>query len=104
MNGGVLYGLTVAFSLVSGTAAGLLSLLVWRTLRQSPFGRAVLVLSLVMFTFTLYHAFVLTVPVSSFVGRATESLLFTGVAVVIWTMIWSQHRVRTSPATEVSDR
>lgn len=97
---GTMYTLTIAFSLVSGTAAGMLSLLAWETLRRSPFGQAVFVLSLVMVAFTLYHvvALVLEPPMPAF--RATKSVLFTGLAAFIGTMIWSQHRVRSNPVRE----
>lgn len=97
MVGDVLYTLTIAFSLVSGTAAGLLSLLTWETLRRSPFGRAVFVLSVVMGLFTLYHVSVLVFAEPPLVVRTVKSVLFTGVAAFIWLMIWSQYRVRTSP-------
>lgn len=100
MVSGVAYTLTIAFSLVSGTAAGLLSLLAWETLRRSPFGRAVFVLSLVMVLFILYHVVVLVFTAPPAVLSTGKSALFTGVAAFIWLLIWSQHRVRTSPVEE----
>lgn len=97
MVGGTLETLTVAFSLVSGTAAGLMSLLAWETLRRSPFGRAVFILSLVMVTFIGYHLVVLILDTSLPLIQTFKSTLFTGAAVFVWMMVWSQHRVRTSP-------
>lgn len=102
--GGTLYTLTVVFSLVSGTAAGLLSLLAWETLRQSPFGRAVFVLSLIMGCFILYHVFALLYEGQVVVLQSFKSVLFTGTAAFIWTMVWSQHRVRTNPVREGGSR
>lgn len=92
-----LYDLTVAFSLVAGSAAGLLSLLTWETLRRSPFGRAVGVLSLVLVVFTVYHVVLLVSPPTSGVVAAFKSAMFTGATVFIWMLIWSQHRLRARP-------
>ena len=93
-----LYELTVAFSLAAGTAAGLLSLLTWETLRRSPFGRAVLVLSLVMVVFIAYHVVVLVWPSLPGFAVLFKSALFTGVAVFIWLLVWSQRQLRAPPA------
>lgn len=92
-----LYDLTVAFSLATGTAAGLLSLLTWETLRQSPFGRAVFVLSLVMVLFIAYHVVLLVSPTSAVFATLFKSALFTGTAVFVWLLVWSQHRLRAPP-------
>ena len=100
MVGEVLYNLTVAFSLVAGSAAGLLSLLTWETLRRSPFGRAVFVLSLVMVLFILYHVVVLVSPTPPPYVLVFKSALFTGVAVFIWMLVWSQRRMRSRPEPE----
>ena len=98
----VVYNLTVAFSLAAGSAAGLLSLLTWESLRGSPFGRAVFVLSLVMVLFIAYHVLLLVTPGTPFYAGAFKSALFTGVAVFIWMLIWSQRRLRMRPRSEVS--
>lgn len=92
---GTLHVLTVAFSLISGTAAGLLALLTWETLQRSPFGRAVFVLSLVMVVFILYHVLLLVFPSVPLLVKAFKSVMFTGVTVFIWLLIWSQHRFRS---------
>lgn len=95
MEGESLYTLTVVFSLVSGTAAAILSLLTWESLHRSPFGRAVFVLSFVMGVFTFYHVFILVYPTQSVFVQVFKSLVFTGVAVFVWMMVLSQHRLRT---------
>lgn len=94
MGDGALFTLSVLFSLVTGTAAGVLSLLALEILRRSPFGRAVFVLSLVMVTFVLYHATLFFSPVSLVITEVVRSTLYTGVAVFVWVMVWSQYRIR----------
>lgn len=96
----VVYNLTVAFSLAMGSAAGLLSLLTWETLRRSPFGRAVFVLSVVMVLFILYHVLLLVSTTTPAYAVVFKSALFTGVAVFIWMLVWSQRRLRSRPSGE----
>ena len=96
----VIYNLTVAFSLAAGSAAGLLSLLTWESLRRSPFGRAVFVLSLVMVLFIAYHVLLLVSPSAPTFVPVFKSGLFTGVTVFIWMLVWSQRRLRSRPALE----
>ena len=100
MASGVLYDLTVAFSLAAGSAAGLLSLLTWETLRRSPFGRAVVVLSVVMVLFIGYHVLLLVTPSTPAFAVVCKSAMFTGVAVFIGMLVWSQRRLRSRPSTE----
>lgn len=91
------YNLTVAFSLAAGSAAGLLSLLTWETLRRSPFGRAVFVLSLVLVVFIAYHVVLLVAPPAAGVLAVFKSAMFTGIAVFIGLLVYSQHRLRARP-------
>lgn len=95
--GGAFYDLTVAFSIVTGTAAALLALLTWETLRRSPFGRAVFVLSLVMVLFIVYHVVLAVAPSEPDYAGIVKSALFTGVTLSIWTFVWSHHRLRRRP-------
>lgn len=97
------YNLTVAFSLATGSAAGLLSLLTWETLRRSPFGRAVFVLSLVMVLFIVYHVVLLVSPTMAVFAMLFKSALFTGTALFVWMLVWSQHRLRARPETGPAD-
>lgn len=99
MTYGALFTLTVVFSIITGTAAGLLSLQTWAILRRSPFGRAVFFLSLVMVIFILYHVVLLLVPSFTIAAKLLKSAMFTGVALFIGLMIWSQHRLRSSART-----
>lgn len=102
MPSAALFTLSVLFSLVMGTGAGILSLLFLEVLRRSPFGRAVLVLTLAMVAFVVYHATVLISPGSQVVAEAVRSATYTGVAVFVWVMVWSQYRLRSRPSEEVS--
>lgn len=98
-----LYNLTVAFSLATGSAAGLLSLLTWETLRRSPFGRAVFVLSVVMVLFIAYHVVLIVAPTRSTFAVLFKSALFTTTAVFVWMFVWSQHRLRAPPETSPAE-
>lgn len=104
MAGNALFNLSVAFSLISGTAAGLLALLTWKILRRSPFGKAVFVLSSVMILFTVYHVMLLVNPSLALILRELNSVVLTGACVFVWSMIWSQRRLRRHPATEGDGR
>lgn len=91
---GVMYELTVTFSLVAGTAALLLSLLLWDTLYRTPFGRAVFAIAVLMGLFSLYHVVVLTLPERLFVTTAAKSVTLTGAVVVVGLMIRLDRRLR----------
>lgn len=96
-----LFRLTVLFSLVTGTVAGVLSILTWEVLRRSPFGRAVFVLSIALTIFVLYHVILILSPGTPMVSKLFKSAMFTGITAFIWMMVWSQHRLRVRAPTEV---
>jgi len=98
-----LFILTVTYSIITGTAAGLLSLQSWEILRRSPFGRAVFFLSLVMVVFILYHVVLLLFPTPPISSLLLESALFTGMAAFVGLLIWSQHRMRVGSLGGVGD-
>lgn len=89
-----LFTLSVTFALVTGVAAGVLALLSWEIFRASPFGRALFALTAVMSAFTLYHALLLVSRTGSLTTHFIESGIFTGMALVVGTAIWSQRRLR----------
>ena len=91
---GAVFTLTVTFAMVTGTAAGLLSILSWRIFRHSPLGKASFALSMVLSTFTLYHVVLITAGVGGFPVRLFEAAVYTGLAVFIGLTIRSQWRVR----------
>lgn len=95
MPGPTLFELSVTFSLVAGTAAGLLALLTWEIFRTSPFGRALFTLTAVMAGFTLYHSLLLVFGTESMVtAEVIQSAIFTGMALFIGMIISSQRRFR----------
>lgn len=94
MNAEALYDLTVAFSLVSGTAAGMLAALTWEILRESPLGRASVVLSAALVAFIVYHVVVLVWPDLSTVLSVVRSAMYTGIAAFVWAMVWFQRNMR----------
>lgn len=51
-----LYRLSIPFAIVTGCVAGLLAVLTWETLRDSPFGLSLKLLAVVMSIATVYHA------------------------------------------------
>lgn len=93
---------SVIFSLISGTAAGILSILAFEILRRSPFGRAVFVLSIVMTIFVIYHAVLIISPGGNVIVSGFESLLFTGVTGFVWMMVWTQWRIQQQTHSGVS--
>ncbi len=102
MVGNSLFTLSVLFSVIMGTAAGVLSLLTLEILRRSPFGRAVFALSIVMAFFVVYHATLIIAPGTTMLAKTGESSLYTGFAAFVWTMVWSQYRMRRRTETEVN--
>ena len=94
MVGGTLFDLSVAFAIVTGTGAGILSLLSWEIFRRSPLGRAILVLSSLMSVFILYHVLLLGLQAHPLLVRLVESVAYTGVVVFIGAMVLSQRRLR----------
>jgi Ca2+/Na+ antiporter len=84
---------SLVFAIIAGTAAGVLSLLMLEILRRTPFGRAVLALTVVMILFVGYHVvLILNEPFA--VADVVQSVLYTAVAVFVWLMVWSQRRMR----------
>ncbi|PSP73682.1 hypothetical protein BRC86_08710 [Halobacteriales archaeon QS_3_64_16] len=91
---GAFFRLTVLFALITGTAAGILSLLTWEIFRQSPFGRAIFLLSGVLSAFTIYHVVLVIWEMNTVLDQVLKSVVFTGVAVFVWVMVRYQRRLR----------
>lgn len=96
-----LFTITVVLSLITGTAACILSILTFEILRRSPFGRAVIVLSLIMIVFVVYHVTLLISPGRVALSETVRSLLYTGSALFVWVTVWSQYRVRRGERRDV---
>lgn len=90
----ILAHVSVALALVTGTAAGVLSLLSWEIFRHSPFGRAVAVLSVFMSIYIIYHGVVLVLHPEPLIAKLLENAAYTGLVVFIAMMIRVQRRFR----------
>lgn len=93
MKESTLFNLTVTFALVTGTGAGLLSLLTWEIFRRSPFGRVVFSLSIFTSVFVLYHAVLLVVQAHPLAADLLRSLAYTALVVIIGLLARVQRRL-----------
>lgn len=91
----MLVELSAALALVTVTAAGCFALLSWEILRQSPFGRAIGVLTAAMVVFTLYHVLVVALPEETTLVRLLQSGTYTVIVLFILLVIRTERRVRT---------
>lgn len=103
MTGDGLFMFTVAFSLVSGTAACLLALLTWEMLRRSPMGMAVFVLTAALAIFIVYHVIVLVHQTDPTITEIIKSAVYTGATGFVWTMVLMEWRLQASIGDEVVD-
>jgi hypothetical protein len=97
---GAFFRLTVLFALITGTAAGILSLLTWEIFRQSPFGRAIFLLSGVLSAFTIYHVVLVILETDTILAQVLKSVVFTGVAVFVWVMVRYQRQLQPPAAAQ----
>lgn len=91
---GILFHVGVGFAIVTGTGAGLFALLSWEIFRRSPLGRAILMLSITMSVFILYHVLLLGFEGHPQALDVVESMAYTGVVGFIGAVILSQRRLR----------
>lgn len=89
----LVFNLSVAFATVTGTAAGLLSLLTWRVFSRSPLGRVVFGLSITLWAFILYHGLLLAVQSEPFAAKALFSATYTALAVFVGLAVRTQRRL-----------
>lgn len=92
--------LTLLFSLVMGSVAMTLSLLMWRILRESAAGRVVVALTVVMLLFNMYHGIAVLIPQSELFVSVLKSITFTGVALFIALSIQFERRVTGDGSTK----
>lgn len=93
-----IHTLSVLFALVSGTAAGLLSLLFWRVLRESPFGTVIALLSGTMSAMIIYHIILFLVEPDTLLLDTLRSALYTVIAIFLWLVIVTHHQIDSSAA------
>ena len=73
----------MTFAVVTGTAAGVLSLLSWEVFRRSAFGRVVFTLCALMTVFIVYHVLVLVTGQPGPLLELLEALLYTGLVAFV---------------------
>lgn len=73
----------ILVSLITGTVALTLSLLMWRVLRRSVVGRTVMALTVVMMLFSFYHGIELLSPRSELFTSLLKSITFTAVVLFV---------------------
>ncbi|WP_323192536.1 hypothetical protein [Halostella sp. PRR32] len=88
--------LSALFALVSGTAAGLLSLLFWRVLRESPFGTVIALLSGTMSAMIIYHVVLFLVEPNILLLDTLRSALYTVIAIFLWLVIVTHQQIDSS--------
>jgi Na+-transporting NADH:ubiquinone oxidoreductase subunit NqrE len=88
--------LSALFALVSGTAAGLLSLLFWRVLRESPFGTVIALLSGTMSAMIVYHVILFLVEPNTLLLDTLRSALYTVIAIFLWLVIVTHQQIDSS--------
>lgn len=93
-----LHTLSAVFALVAATGAGVVSVLVWRMLQESPFGRVVALLSVTMSGLIAYHAVLFVVGPEPVGLDALRSGLHTVLAIFLWLAIATHERVQDSAA------
>ncbi len=94
MVGASVHTVTLLFAVIMGTAAAILSVLTLEVLWRSPFGKAVVVISIVLGLFVVYHALLLVQPGRALIDGWFTSVMYGGVAVSVWLIVWNQHRIR----------
>lgn len=94
MTDSLLHALSVPFAIVTGTGAGLLAVLSWEIFRESPFGRVIALVSLIMATITIYHVVLLAVGPDRLLLEALRSGAYTIVAVFVLAAIRSHRTVQ----------
>lgn len=90
------HALSAIFAIITGTGAGLLALLFWRGLRESPFGTAVALLTVAMSATTVYHVVLFVAAPDAPLLEALRSALYTIVAVFLWLVVATHHRIERS--------
>lgn len=90
--------LSPIFAIICGSGAGLLALLFWHVLRESPFGRIIALLSGTMSAMIVYHVLLFIVEQDTILVSVFRSALYTVVAIVLWLVIATHQRIEQTAA------
>lgn len=88
--------LSALFALMSGTGAGLLALLFWHVLRESPFGSVVAFLTGAMSAMIFYHLVLFVIEPDAILLDTLRSTLYTLIAIFLWLVIVTHQRIENS--------
>lgn len=91
-----IHTLSALFAIVSGTGAGLLALLFWQVLRESPFGKVILLLSITMSAMIAYHVVLFIFEPDTLLLDAVRSVLYSIVAIFLWLVIITHQQIKNS--------
>lgn len=86
---------SILFAIIGGTAAGVLSLLLWKILRETPFGAVVGLLSLALSGVIFYHV-VLFIGGDSVFLDLLRSAMHTVTAIFLWSVIATHEQIQQS--------
>lgn len=89
-----IHTLSVVFAIISGTGAGLLALLLWKVLRESPLGTVIALLTGAMSAMILYHVFLFVVDPDALLAETLRSSLYTIIAIFLWLVIATHQQIK----------
>lgn len=89
-----IHTLSVVFAIISGTGAGLLALLFWKVLRESPLGTVIALLTGAMSAMILYHVFLFVVDPDTLLAETLRSSLYTIIAIFLWLVIVTHQQIK----------
>lgn len=87
---------SILFAIIGGTAAGVLSLLLWGILRESPFGTVITLLTLTLAGVILYHVFLIIAGGESVFLDTLRSAMHTVVAIFLLLVIATHEQIQQS--------
>lgn len=88
--------LSTLFAVITATGAGVLSILYWQTLRESPFGTVIALLTLTMSAMIVYHVVVFLVEPDTVLLETLRSALYTVVAIFLWLVVVTHRQIDNS--------
>lgn len=86
--------LSILFAIISGTGAGLLALLFWRVVHDSPFGTIIALLSAAMSGMIIYHVILFIHVPDSLLLDTLRSALYTILAIFLWLVIATHQQLK----------
>lgn len=91
-----IHTLSILFAIIAGTGAGILALLFWGLLRESPFGTIVVLLSVTMSVMVFYHVILFVARPESLFLNTLRSALYTIIAIFLWLVIATHQQIHHS--------